>query len=273
MGDFSALEDGGIPSNIKPQLPHDASGGLSPLTADGRTASSNGGQHGRQKGVQIAFSNQLDLTSPSANNRLSAYNMAPMTNALPAAGYRAGHYTLASEAQYQHSGSSPSMMQQMSHMNQYGGHQPMGVAEQNVYGQQPMQYYNPGQMPSAPGNGHVPSRQAFHYYQPQVTLNPASSGFYYGHGAQYTGQGHAVMGQMGGQFGSQGSMGADQRYTHSMMDNQSQISTGQSRPPPGRKYQKIVPNDLLWILIKTHRHIRRTPKCGSRSATQATTKW
>jgi hypothetical protein len=104
----------------------------------------------------------------------------------------------------------------------------MGMTDQNFYGQQHMQYYTPGQMPS---------RQNIHYYQPQVAMSPPSAGYYYSQVGQYPGQGHAMMGQMGGQFGSQGSGGVDPRYGNSMVENHRPVSGAQPRPPVGRKFR------------------------------------
>lgn len=231
MGDTSASPAGDYPSNANPQLPHDASGGLSPLTADGRTSSSAAGQHHGQADAQFAFSNQLDIGSPSPSGRQNAYNMAPMANSLPNVAYRGGQYSQGTQSRYQQQASSPSMMQQMPHMGHYGSQQSLGMSDGNYYGQQQMpQYYGGGQMPSSHGAASISSRQNMQYYQPQVAMSPSPTGYYYSQMGQFPGQGHAMMGQMGGHYGSQGSPGLDPRYTNSMLENQNQHSGGPPRP-------------------------------------------
>lgn len=156
--------------------------------------------------------------------------MAPMANSLPNVAYRGGQYHQGAQRGYQQQNGSPSMMQQMSHMGQYGGQPSMGMADGNYYGQQHMpQYYAGGQMPSSHGAASMPARQNMPYYQPQVAMSPSPTGYYYSQMGQYPGQGHSVMGQMGGHYGPQGPPGVDPRYSNSTMENQSQNSGGLPR--------------------------------------------
>ncbi|KAL2212128.1 hypothetical protein CC79DRAFT_1318147 [Sarocladium strictum] len=220
-------------------MPHAASGKLSPLTADGRTSSSIGGQAQAQQDAQYAFSNQLNMNHSSGAGRPNAYNMMSMANALPGSPYRGSQQPQGSHARYQHQAGSPSMMQQMAQMGQYGEQQSMGMSDQNFYGGQQHIPYFAGQnhSPHAPGN--MQGRQHVQYYHSQVAMSPPSAGYYYSQGGQFSGQNHGMMGQMGGHFGAQGSANFDPRYGSSVMDTQTPMMAPQthaspSQPPDGR---------------------------------------
>jgi hypothetical protein len=223
MGDAS-----GSPAGGNPQQPHDNIGGLSPMTADGRTSGSTGGQLPAQADAHFAFSNQLDMNSHPPSSRSNAYNMSSMAHVLPNVPYRGGQYHSGNQNRYQQSSASPSLMPQMGH--QYGGPQSMNMGEQNYYGQQHMQQYYPtGQMPSPHGVTPMPTRQNMPYYQPQMAMNPSQAGYYYQSMGQYPTQGHGMMGQVGGQYGSPGPVGIDPRYSSNMVTNHIQAPAGQTR--------------------------------------------
>lgn len=258
MGDASGSPPGG-----NPQQPHDNVGGLSPLTADGRTTGSNGGQPPAQADAHFAFSNQLGMNSHTPASRSNAYNMSSMAHVLPNVPYRGGQYPPGNQNRYQQASGSPSLMPQMGH--QYAGPQSMNMGEQNYYGQQHIQqYYAAGQMTSPHGATPMPTRQNMPYYQPQMAMNPSQAGYYYQSMGQYSSQGHGMMGQVGGQYGSPGPAGIDPRYSSNMVTNQIQAPTGQPRSI--RSMSSVPVATLDNLANKSGRPPRWTPEHCARTS-------
>lgn len=132
---------------------------------------------------QHGFSSQFDMipSPPPSTNRQGPYNMVPMVNALPQAGYRHGHYPQGVQQRYP-STPSPVVMHQMQFANPS-----MPMPNQDYYVQQPHMapYYNAGQLSSTQAQSNISSRPPMAYYPNQMMMNHPTPGYYYPPTPQY----------------------------------------------------------------------------------------
>jgi hypothetical protein len=137
---------------------------------------------------QHGFAAQFDMipSPPPSAGRQAPFNMAPMANALPHAGYRHGHYPHQGIQQRYHSTPSSAAMHQMSQMSPFAG-PPMPMPNQDYYLQQPPMppFYGAGQLGSTQGQSNVSPRPPVPYYTNQVMMNHPPAGYYYAPTPQY----------------------------------------------------------------------------------------
>lgn len=149
---------------------------------------------------QSPFANQFDMTQSSPVARQGPYNMGPMANSLPQVAYRPGQYVPGSQPRY-NPATSPSMINQMPHMQAFAGHPSMPMANhQGYYVQQPQMapYYGVSQMSPTQA---APPRQNIAYYPGQMMINHAQSAYYYQPTTQYPAQAPTLpSGMMPGPF-------------------------------------------------------------------------